>query len=230
MIGEFRASLYDLFGYLLPGLVMTSALGILWWTIFGDSTAFPIDFVATGVGGTGFLILAYVIGHVAHAVGNSLPILRASLEDEILSVGHEWSLPSPVLIAIDRSLRRRFSLDPTDLDAVLKYSLMDEGRALMEREGDREVYVYREGFYRGMVVALLFGGIAALARVFVSPTCFSYGLTTPCGTRVQAGVLFLLVGACIVAYYRRMRRFGRYRIERAVFLWLNEVSQKERRE
>ena len=65
MVGDFRASLYDLFGYLLPGLVMTAGLGVIWWTAFGDSPVMSIDFFATGIGSVSCLLLAYLVGHVA---------------------------------------------------------------------------------------------------------------------------------------------------------------------
>ena len=224
MVGDFRASLYDFFGYLLPGLVMTVGLGVIWWTVFGQSDVLFIDFFATAVGSTSLLLLAYFLGHVAHALGNALPFLHPTPEDEVLKADQKWSLPSSVLTAIDRSLARRFSLKVKDLTPRIKYSLMDEGRALLQREGDREVYVYREGFYRGMVVAVATLGVAIVARLFSSRTGVSYGTGVASMTRVQATVGFLLVVASTIACFQRMRRFSRYRIERAVFLWLNAIS------
>jgi len=226
VVGDFRASLYDLFGYLLPGLVMTAGLGVIWWTAFGDSPVMSIDFFATGIGSVSCLLLAYLVGHVAHAVGNSLSFLRTKPEDEVLVGGHQWSLPSSVLAAIDRSLTVRFSVDVKDLTPRMKYSLMDEGRALLQREGDREVYVYREGFYRGMVVALAVVGVAAVVRGLTPRSCFSYGTAITCVTRAQAVILLLIIVAFAVAYYQRMVRFSRYRIERAALLWLNVFSSQ----
>ncbi len=80
MVGDFRASLYDLFGYLLPGLVMTAGLGVIWWTVFGESRVVSIDFFATGIGSACCLLLAYLMGHVAHAVGNSVAVM--SMKDD----------------------------------------------------------------------------------------------------------------------------------------------------
>lgn len=69
---ELQTTLYDLFGYLIPGFVATAALVALFWCLFQpDQPLLTVDlnwFVVILVS-----IAAYMLGHVVQAVANRLP-------------------------------------------------------------------------------------------------------------------------------------------------------------
>ena len=84
------------------------------------------------------------------------------------------------------------------------------------KEGDREIFVYREGFYRGTALSLLLLSAALLVRMFVpgasirfTKGLFQLSFWEPLITAViTGGVGYLFV--------RRYQRFAEYRITRAV--------------
>jgi len=221
MLGDLRASLYDVFGYLLPGLVAAVAVGLVFWMLHpGSVLALP------ALGDSGFVALllltaAYLIGHLTHALGNVVPALRCSEEEALLKPGTATAMAPPILRAIELTLQRRYGMAVSSLPPREKFALMDEGRAVAPREGDREVYVYREGFYRGMVVAAGLLAVAVLARIAAANTCVLVAAgSTVC---LQRRDLFLLAGLAAAAawgFFRRMRRFTQYRLQRAALLWL----------
>ncbi len=215
MVGDFRASLYDLFGYLLPGFVAAVGIGLLWHAIFANDSAIPLDPLATPLIGSSALLVAYLLGHFCHAIGNIFP---TSPEDELLKSGGQESLT--LLKAIDERFTVRHGVVATTLKPVEKYGILDEEGMFTGQRGDRDVYVYREGFYRGMVVASLILSVGVAFHLPLDRTCFSLGSSSTCLRSVEFLAIMLLSGAYAWGSFARMKRFGRYRVERAAFRWL----------
>jgi hypothetical protein len=105
-----------------------------------------------------------LVGHLLHAGVN---LLHLSSHPEDRAFGHRHRgrlLPEVLLEAIDRTLYERYQIDGKKLPALDKYTLMDEARILLQGANDRDVYVYREGFYGGMVIASAVLAIGLLMR------------------------------------------------------------------
>ncbi|MGP8141060.1 MAG: hypothetical protein ACLQBU_04240 [Terriglobales bacterium] len=93
---------------------------------------------------------------------------------------------------------------------------LDEYSVQAGELGDREIFVYREGFYRGTSIACFFLSIALLVRACVPGASiqFTKGL-------FYISTVELLLTAFIISgigrmFVRRYRRFADYRITRAV--------------
>src|SRR2546426_1116017 len=99
MVGDFRASLYDLFGYLFPGFVATAGIALVWHAIFATAAPIPLDPLTSPILGSATLVVAYLLGHLCHAIGN---VFTTSPEDELLTSGGQGSLA--LLEAIDDRL------------------------------------------------------------------------------------------------------------------------------
>jgi hypothetical protein len=215
MVGDFRASLYDLFGYLFPGLVAATGLALLWHVVFATTAPIPLSPLTSPIVGSSALVVAYLVGHLCHAIGNMFP---TSLEDELLKSGGQSSLG--LLKAIDDRLSKRHGVVASTLRPVEKYGILDEEGMFQGERGDRDVYIYREGFYRGMVVASAILLCVVVFHLRLDRTCFSLGTSTTC----LSGWEFFGIGVLSAAYawasLARTRRFARYRVERAAFRWL----------
>jgi hypothetical protein len=87
VLRDIEVTLYDIFGYLLPGCVSLVALFIIIRTIVFPDKALPYS-QPTTFAVTVFLILAYYAGHIVHAIADQLEEITGydyftELEDEV---------------------------------------------------------------------------------------------------------------------------------------------------
>src|SRR5260370_5675991 len=96
VIKDLQVTLYDVFGYLLPGIVFVAALATLFWAIFFPQPALKVDLPTAEVWIV-FLVSAYVAGHMAQALGNLIVWFRPSTEDLILGSTYRGRLPETLV-------------------------------------------------------------------------------------------------------------------------------------
>jgi len=74
MIKDIEITLYEIFGYLIPGAFFGLGLTILYWTLYEPS--FVCKFVSLSNQEVVLFVFAfYMIGHVAQSVGNNVTIV-----------------------------------------------------------------------------------------------------------------------------------------------------------
>ncbi len=95
---ELNLTLYEFFGYLLPGAISTVAMLILFYltTVSGNQVYIP-DVTKTLVGIA--LVVAYYSGHIVQAVGNIAYKKVYKPEQEVLCVSNGF-LPASLIIAV----------------------------------------------------------------------------------------------------------------------------------
>lgn len=230
---ELQFTLYELFGYLLPGAVFCAGLSLLFWAIFYPQphVEFDLKTVEVWVASLGF---AYLGGHVAQAIGNIFAKQFSSAEERV--VNDEKSFPSSFVKACrakiaktlkqcdDISLVLPDSSEPAnDLSAQWLYRFCDDAMLRTGKLGEREVYVYREGFYRGAFIGFL----------VLATGLFSLALRLWFGTedhKARLGVLDLtgwrliyfvvLAGIASRLLWNRYCRFADYRVTQALLGYL----------
>lgn len=168
-------TLYDLFGYFLPGTIVVLAGCILGWSIWFRTFAVPIGsppVVLLAVGAAA----SYFAGHLIQEIGNwfadgipywknrRLPALGIS-EDAIF--GESAENDAKTMTRAARSIIHSWGIELGDDKCAPKwiYEICDEGIAQSGVASDREIYEYRQGFYRGTSVALMLLAIALLVRL-----------------------------------------------------------------
>jgi hypothetical protein len=129
-------------------------------------------------------------------------------------------LSSATLGAIAESLEVKFGPHFLLMPARDRYSLIDEARVLAEREGDREVYIYHHGFYRGMIIASIILLIGFTLRFFVGRSCIEVSGNSYCAGRFDFFAASVITAASVYGFWLRLKRFAEYRLVRAVMLWL----------
>jgi hypothetical protein len=225
VLGDIRASLYDVFGYLFPGIFAASALFLIEASLNRPGSAVDLGILDEAEALIAFLLGSYILGHLTHSIGNITPYLNAHPARTLLGTGDGGKqLSVPLQEAIDRQIRDTYRIDPAQLTSEEKYVLADEGRVLAAREGEREVYVYREGFYRGMAIATALLTVALVLRVWRGPLCVEWPSRALCADRFDLTYSAILGALSVLGFVLRMRRFGRYRVERALLLWLTVSS------
>lgn len=221
VISDFRASLYDLFGYLLPGIV--AFVGVI---LILESMSFlqaPKQILALTVSTplVGLLLIAYILGHLCQAGANHLPGLRITAED-LIKKGDD--VPRALLERAQTLLARRVQIDLTKVPMAMQLRMMDEAIPISSGDSEREIFIYREGFYRGMAVAsalLLISCLSLSIRADAVLSFVSSSLTIP-----RSGMLSIagFVAGSGCAFVARFRRFGRYRIGKSLAAYIMHES------
>lgn len=226
-MGELRASLYDIFGYFLPGLVATVGMRLLFWVCLYPSSRLDLSPFNEPTVLTALAVVSYLVGHLLHAIGNEIPFTRSPGIEPITPKPVGWrrifarsQVSAEAVQLADVRIEAQFGAPFLALTQAEKSELIDEARLLHERENEREVYIYREGFYRGMTVACALVFIALLGSLkpgtlFLTVHKIAYPILW--GERLA---LLPLVGISGFLFWKRMLRFAYYKTSRSIMLWL----------
>lgn len=213
MLGNLAFTLYEVFGYLLPGSVVFVGFVLIYWTLFVPALPLGAASFNPGLGTWSAVALtSYLLGHAAQAVGN------------MIFHGAEKSALTPNAGAAPAWMRERaqeeageiLKVKPTQLEPRWVFRTLDEYALQTGKDGDRDMFVYREGFYRGTALSLCFLSAALLVRMF-SPNAsiqFTKGLFQI--SRIELLVTGVIVGGIGYLFVRRYQRFAEYRITRAI--------------
>lgn len=214
VLGNVAFTLYEIVGYFVPGSIAFLACLIFYWTIFSPKT--PLGIAGFHPAALASLVIAlgcYVLGHAVQAIGNRwFRSVEKSILDLDKGTAPAWlregaRQTAAGVVGADRHQR----FEPSWLFRILDEYALQHGRS-----GDREVLVYREGFYRGVSISLFFLSAALLLRLAVpgASLLLSEGLFRI--SFLQLLVTLVLVGLIACLLRTRYRRFAEYRVTRAV--------------
>jgi len=213
MTGTLAFTLYEVFGYLLPGSVALQGILVLYWTFFVPRV--PLGFATYHPGTvawTALVIASYLLGHAAQGVAN---VIHTGAEDAALSPSE--TTPPWMLERATQLARKLLGLGSSDtISARWVVRTLDEYGVQAGELGDRDVFVYREGFYRGTSFAFFFLSIALLVRAWYPGASiqFTKGLFYISTLQLLSTALVTSVIGRIFVW--RYQRFADYRITRAV--------------
>jgi hypothetical protein len=176
MLRNIEVTLYDIFGYLLPGSVALGALYLCWITFHPHSVLWRPHRTDTWLL-LGFI--AYYLGHIVQSVGNFFEHCVVGPREVILGqagqhsrgeffVGTHWEpIDSNLRAETVKKIRELVCLKiADDAKGQWVYESCAELIAQRGRGDDREMYEYREGFYRGSAIALILLAIASIRVLF----------------------------------------------------------------
>lgn len=186
---------YDVVGYLLPGSLAVVALALV-VSMIDPAWAIPSP---TGLGMWGTLIVgAYFVGHALQGVSSKL--LRRSTARAKIATGAS----DRIITAAKRVLALH------EVAAVSNAAVVDAVDLLRLPSADQEIYVARQGFYRGGAAAfILFMLVLLISGSFNLPAT-AFGVAIPRAASVVGGI-----SAIPLAWIFEMRYvdFVRYEIE-----------------
>ena len=211
-----RLPLYDIFGYLLPGIVAMLAATLLVWSIYLPAAPLTLLSLPKQVWLI-LTVLAYFAGHFVQALGNALSDSMVRPEEKIF--GEHADTNCKELVKEVHAVVHK-SLGISKIEPAWVYRICDTTVLHCGTTSEREIYVYREGFYRGASVAFGLLAIALLVRCLIGHTSLLWNgaLVT-----VPSSLLWILsiVTACGCALMVvRFRRFAQYRVKHALVSYL----------
>lgn len=228
MLNNLQATLYETFGYLLPGSVFLLGMAILFWAIYLPRMPFvPVELSLQWQ--LVLILLAYFVGHLNQALANLLAKLLPSSETIALSKGFPGSLPDDLIKVVRLKVSEMLGVELKDISPEWLFRICDETLLQRGNCSDREIYQYREGFYRGLTLSFLGLAISLTVRAIIP------GAALQIIRAVQpisiAELLFFIILALLGSWltFRRYRRFGIYRVTHAIigFLALQEQVKHE---
>lgn len=228
MIKDLKITLYDIFGYFLPGIVCFSSIAVLFWCIYYPQIpiSFPINNIELWLI---IILLSYFCGHMVQAVGNMIMKVFPSVEEEIISKGVSKYISPNIIILIKAKMNRLLNIEINSLEPEILFKICDETILQYGIIGDREIYQYREGFYRGLSVAFLLLSLSFLIRIFIKESIINYDNNIII-IKWQI-ILFLITISLLfsILSFLRYRRFGKYRVIHAIlsYLILENVNKKD---
>jgi hypothetical protein len=222
MIKFAQLTVYEGLGYLLPGAVLVTAFIIIAWTIWAPCEELPVLSPSFNLWAV-LIVVAYYAGHAVQSAGNVLldydcPLQKHLQNSARWQAATKWidrlfgeRLPDfdgPIEALATRKAKKLLQLSWNDpLDFVWVKRLADEALVQLGVASERDVYIYREGFYRGSCLSLLVFGLAVCFRAARGTTtlCFwNSPHTIGSSELVSLGVL------CIAAAWMFWRRFDHF--------------------
>jgi hypothetical protein len=225
MKDSFKFTLYEVFGYFLPGLVLAVALVLLFWSLF--HAGYPLELLVwkpKEVHWFLIVIACYTLGHLSQAIGN---LLFPRRDDEPFRAGGDSR--SALISAAQVKASEQLGCQPGDLSPTWLYRYMDEYVIQHGEQGDREVFTYREGFYRGTAISLLMLAFSVIIRLCRPHPAIQLPTYVYAVSFWQLAYVLTVVLAGAYLMYRRFQRFSEHRINRVLlsFLALNGMGAKE---
>lgn len=224
VLSNFKFTLYEFFGYLLPGGTLFCALLIIWWTVLHANHAIKLDIKFPVSVVTGAILISYLLGHATQALGN----LFFFGYDKQLAMDNQKLIPSQLLSCVQRKIAQIIKCDSPSLAPEWIVRFCDEAVVQGGKEGDRELFIYREGFYKGSSIAVGILAFAIALRAAIPGGSLIMNDHTFSAIRIDFLAGSLLGGTISYLLCRRVRRFAEYRITRILvaFVLLNSETVK----
>lgn len=213
MMGTLSFTLYEVWGYLLPGGMTLLAFVVLYWSCFVPGVPLGIpNFRAGSLTWIAVIMASYVLGHAVQAVGN---VFFREVEISVLN-SHKGRAPTWIRERARQAASEILKVVPDQLEPRWIFRTLDEYALQIGNVGDRDIFVYREGFYRGTALSLFILSVALLVRMFVpgASILFTKGLFYLSFWELLTTVL--LVASVGYLFVRRYQRFAEYRVTRAI--------------
>jgi hypothetical protein len=210
---NFQLTLYEIFGYLFPGLVAAVGIYILTVSLFASSEPVQVP-LPNSYRMAAFLLLAYFAGHGAQACGNLVERYLTPIEKALCG-----KTKSAMPLEIIRACRERAGALVPGIGENLspKWLVKLAAAAIEERDksGSLELFTYREGFYRGcfiagLIVAASLVSLAIRLKWSAQLSIVIFGHTYAMSLQKTVFALFLSMLSSVLSF-QRWRRFSKHR-------------------
>ena len=164
-MNNFKLTLYELFGYLFPGILGLCGIVLIFFTIFFKNQVIDIDNLSNKLVVVGIFV-SYLIGHLIQAICNFFDKLLPKIEEDIFKPQYT---SQEILQNFNKAIGTKLEMDVKKLNTDEIICLCDQILIQKNFLSQREIFEYREGFYRGTYVSFAILGLALIIRsIFAS--------------------------------------------------------------
>jgi len=216
-------TLYEIFGYFLPGAIGVIALTILFWAIFLPNTAIPVaSLELSKLWYFGLVVVCYYAGHVLQGISRSL----FKNPDEYF-LNHQTDMAPLVKRAQEQMATHLGMAQTAPPSPAVTARLCDELAVQYGQLGDRDVFVYREGFYRGSFAAFILLDLALFVRCVISGAALRLPAEVFPVSRWQLVFVIGVVTCSVLFLLRRYKHFAALRVMRGVLAYVSLADFRE---
>jgi hypothetical protein len=216
MLDKIQLTLYEIFGYFLPGTMAALSLLLIYWAFCLPHVAFPIYKIHPDAMGWASIIgISYLLGHINQGIGN-----RYLTGAEARALGPKGTIASDIRITAQKRAAELMGVRADCIDPSSLFRFADEYALQKGQLGDRDVFVYREGFYKGCTISLSMLGIALILRAIAADTAIKMPDYIYYISRTQIFTASIVIFFAAAISRQRFQRFGAYRVTRAIFAFL----------
>ena len=209
-----QITIYDIVGYFIPGVFGSFGIYLLAcpWVVTLEQNWKQMTLVKWLLAS----LCAYVLGHCMQGVANWIEARRGWPRKK----ANRKSTTADVLGACSQQYAAVtawvcHTLGVVDVAPGVLYEIMDAHVIQKGKTETRDVYVYREGFYRGLYVAFTLIVVGSVVRLCDGTTYTLFGGRVDIINRVLWTVAIASGIAAVLCYYR-FRRFEAYRVRFAL--------------
>jgi hypothetical protein len=201
-------TIYEFVGYAIPGAVSILAAAIFYWSAVGNG---PVNLDVINTAGWWVLgLFGYLAGHGIQAAANGILKWRKNTVDLVMDRTSNNGLGVPLIAAGERVAETLLGAPPGTLSPSSVFAVCDVYLDQKGRSSTREIYVYREGFYRGLALSSALLSLALVVRGLFANSTVLFNKQSISFSHSQC---FVLAGICCLlawASWQRFRRFGKY--------------------
>lgn len=215
---------YDFLGFLIPGMTIMLAILAFFGLVTQTEISLGLSFTEdTSAGWLVFVVASYVLGNIAQGVGNKV------FRDRSVDGVDQAQLEAARKRLRDRKIIGDGHVKDREICDLCDLYMLNSGNGPFSNA--RDIYIFREGFYRGITVALgiwVVVGISMLAILAATKLplfTLSSNLSTS-STFVFGGCLIFTASAMLT--YQRYKRFKEYRQKHAVNSFLIDTAPANR--
>ena len=206
------------------------ALVIAFWAVLWPTSALVIPLKLAAFAAIFVVLASYLAGHLGQAMSNVV--------EKWSPASRRFDITIPLSPELEKLLRasaaKHLGAPAGNLGAKELYLLCDQTLIHNHSIGERDVFIYREGFYRGNSVALAFLTLSLLTRIFHSPVVIVIGqrIAELYRNQVALAAAFTAFGAWLA--YRRYLRFREHKFQtcflRFLSLWVPSPSMEKNKD
>lgn len=204
-----QLTVYDVLGYLVPGAVGLVGLLIAANLCFDEMR---IHFYSSELVGVAvFAVVSYILGHALQSAGNMLTPSIPSVYESLCTKDSKDAIDGELAKAAQK-IAHQLSGIPVQKTLYTRttWELCDHYVQQCCRTENRDIYVYRHGFYRGMFVAFALLSFAAFLSSLLSSSVINLVIARLEWARFQMAGLAGICALIAWLFYKRCGRFGRY--------------------
>ncbi len=196
----------------MPGAITLHGILVLYWAFFVPRV--PLGFATYQPGlvtWAALVVASYLLGHAVQGVAN---VVLKGVEDAALSssgTAPQWMRERAAQLA-----GKLLAVGLVEIKPGWVVRTLDEYSVQAGELGDRDIFVYREGFYRGTSIALFFLSVALLVRAWIPGASIQFTKGLFYISTVELLFTALITSGIGRMFVRRYRRFAEYRVTRAV--------------